>query len=82
MQFFKGWGVRNITLVDNSNVSYSNPVRQILFDYEDAVASRPKAEAAADHLKKIFPSLVSTYILNCFRDLVWKTVVLIYQLVF
>lgn len=30
------WGVRNITLVDNSNISHSNPVRQSLFTFQDA----------------------------------------------
>ena len=29
-----GWGVRNITLVDNGTVSYSNPVRQSLFSFK------------------------------------------------
>ncbi|KYB25457.1 Ubiquitin-like modifier-activating enzyme ATG7 [Tribolium castaneum] len=54
-----GWGVRNINFVDNSTVSYSNPVRQHLFTYEDAVKSKPKAEAAAESLHKIFPSINS-----------------------
>lgn len=57
--FLKAWGVRKITFVDNSNVSYSNPVRQSLFTYEDCVKSFPKAEAAASNLKKIFPGVVS-----------------------
>jgi ubiquitin-like modifier-activating enzyme ATG7 len=26
-----GWGIKNITFVDYSNVSYSNPVRQTLY---------------------------------------------------
>lgn len=47
------WGVRNITLVDNGTVSYSNPVRQPLFNFEDC--GKPKAETAANALKKIFP---------------------------
>ena len=29
-----GWGVRNITCVDNGKVSFSNPVRQSLFMFE------------------------------------------------
>ena len=29
-----GWGVRRITMVDNSTVSYSNPVRQSLFQFK------------------------------------------------
>lgn len=56
-----GWGVRNITLVDNGRVSYSNPVRQPLFDFDDCVGGgEPKAECAADKLTKIFPGVVST----------------------
>lgn len=47
-----GWGVRHITFVDNSRVSYSNPVRQSLYTFADCQAGgRPKAEAAADALK-------------------------------
>ncbi|XP_048742795.2 ubiquitin-like modifier-activating enzyme ATG7 isoform X2 [Ostrea edulis] len=53
-----GWGVRSITLVDNGKVSYSNPVRQTLFVFEDCVkGGKPKAEAAAEALKKIFPGV-------------------------
>lgn len=51
------WGVRNITFVDNATVSFSNPVRQNLFTYEDSVNMRPKSEAAADNLRKIFPGV-------------------------
>ncbi|XP_050304450.1 ubiquitin-like modifier-activating enzyme ATG7 [Anthonomus grandis grandis] len=53
------WGVREITFVDNSTVSFSNPVRQSLFTYEDSVQMRPKAEAAAQGLKRIFPGVKS-----------------------
>lgn len=49
------WGVRKITLVDNGTVSYSNPVRQPLFEFEDC--GKPKAETAAKSLKRIFPLL-------------------------
>ncbi|PWN21726.1 E1-like protein-activating [Microstroma glucosiphilum] len=53
-----GWGVRNITLVDSSRVSYSNPVRQPLFEFEDCLdGGEPKAACAADRLKKIFPGV-------------------------
>ena len=31
-----GWGVRTITFVDSGTVSYSNPVRQSLFTFEDS----------------------------------------------
>ncbi|RZC36926.1 ubiquitin-like modifier-activating enzyme ATG7 [Asbolus verrucosus] len=54
-----GWGVRNITFVDNATVSYSNPIRQHLFNYEDAVNNKLKAQAAADNLRKIFPAINS-----------------------
>ncbi|KAJ3212169.1 Autophagy protein 7 [Entophlyctis luteolus] len=53
------WGVRKITFVDNGNVSYSNPVRQPLFNFEDSIAGKPKAEAAADTMKKIFPGIMT-----------------------
>lgn len=56
-----GWGVRTITFVDSGVVSYSNPVRQTLFNFEDCVSgSTPKAQAAADALKRIFPSVQAT----------------------
>lgn len=32
-----GWGVRNITFLDSGRVSFSNPVRQPLFDFEDCL---------------------------------------------
>ncbi|ELR22555.1 autophagy protein, putative [Acanthamoeba castellanii str. Neff] len=54
-----GWGVRNITLVDNGLVSYSNPVRQSLFTFEDSLhGGKPKAAAAAHRLQQIFPGVV------------------------
>lgn len=53
------WGVRNVKFVDRSRVSFSNPVRQNLFTYEDSVKNKPKAEAAAESLKRIFPSINS-----------------------
>jgi len=54
------WGVRNITLVDNARVSFSNPVRQSLFEFADSVdGGKPKAVAAADRLKAIFPGVNS-----------------------
>ncbi|CAG8597959.1 17823_t:CDS:10 [Racocetra persica] len=55
-----GWGVRHITFVDNARVSFSNPVRQSLFFFEDCLeGGKPKASAAAENLKKIHPSVVS-----------------------
>ncbi|KAL6076176.1 Autophagy protein 7 [Balamuthia mandrillaris] len=53
-----GWGVRNITFVDNGKVSYSNPVRQSLFTFEDCKdGGKPKALTAAARLKDIFPDM-------------------------
>ena len=52
-----GWGARHITFVDNGKVSYSNPVRQSLYDFEDSknVGENYKAILAAKKLKQIFP---------------------------
>ena len=47
------WGFRNITFVDNSTVSHSNPVRQPLFEFQDV--GKPKGGCAAAALKRIFP---------------------------
>ena len=56
----KAWGVTNITFVDNSQVSYSNPVRQPLFKFEDCInGGKEKALAAADALKQIYPNVNS-----------------------
>lgn len=54
-----GWGVRDITLVDNGRVSYSNPARQCLFEFEDCENRAFKATAAAQRLRKIFPGVRS-----------------------
>ena len=54
-----GWGVKEITFVDNGRVSYSNPVRQCLFEFEDCEKRAFKAVAAAERLKKIFPGIES-----------------------
>ncbi|GAV29824.1 hypothetical protein PMKS-003329 [Pichia membranifaciens] len=55
------WGIRKITFVDNGKVSFSNPVRQPLFNYEDCLdGGSPKAETAAENLKKIFPLVDAT----------------------
>ncbi|NWH35939.1 ATG7 enzyme, partial [Chloropsis hardwickii] len=54
-----GWGVRKITFVDNAKISYSNPVRQPLYEFEDCLSGgKPKALAAAERLQKIFPGVV------------------------
>lgn len=53
-----GWGVRQITFVDNGKVSFSNPVRQPLFRYDDCVSGgRLKAERAAESLREIYPGV-------------------------
>ncbi|CAD6566603.1 MAG: Autophagy protein 7 [Tremellales sp. Tagirdzhanova-0007] len=56
-----GWGIRSITFVDSARVSYSNPVRQPLFDFEDCLnGGKPKAQTAAERLCKIFPGVNAT----------------------
>lgn len=52
-----GWGAIHITFIDNGKVSYSNPVRQSLYTFEDStkVDSNYKALLAAQKLKEIFP---------------------------
>ncbi|XP_051912735.1 uncharacterized protein LOC127595074 [Hippocampus zosterae] len=55
-----GWGIKKITFVDNGKVSYSNPVRQSLYTFEDStLGGKNKAETAAAALKTIFPGLDS-----------------------
>ena len=55
-----GWGVRHITLLDSSRVAYSNPVRQSLYNFEDCLeGGAPKAEAAAEALRRVFPGVVA-----------------------
>ncbi|OMH81739.1 Ubiquitin-like modifier-activating enzyme ATG7 [Zancudomyces culisetae] len=49
------WGVKKITLVDNGTISYSNPPRQPLFNFEDV--GKPKAICAAENIKKIYPGI-------------------------
>ncbi|XP_034389500.1 ubiquitin-like modifier-activating enzyme ATG7 [Cyclopterus lumpus] len=55
-----GWGVRRITFVDNAKISYSNPVRQPLYEFEDCLGGgKAKATAAVDRLTKIFPGVIA-----------------------
>lgn len=55
------WGVRKITFVDNANVSFSNPVRQPLFDHKDCLeGGARKAHRAAEALEEIYPNVDST----------------------
>ncbi|KAJ8714578.1 hypothetical protein PYW07_002803 [Mythimna separata] len=54
------WGFRHITFIDNGKVSYSNPTRQVLYNFQDCLnGGRDKAEAAADSLRNILPTAVS-----------------------
>lgn len=56
----KGWGVRTVTFVDNGSVSFSNPVRQPLFDFKDCLAGgAKKALRAAEALSEIYPGVNS-----------------------
>ncbi|PIO57164.1 ThiF family protein, partial [Teladorsagia circumcincta] len=57
------WGVKKITFVDNSFVSYSNPVRQSLSEFADAREARGKAETAAAALRRIYPSVEAEAVL-------------------
>jgi ubiquitin-like modifier-activating enzyme ATG7 len=53
-----GWGVRKITFIDNANVSFSNPVRQPLFTFNDCLdGGAKKAERAAQALQEIYPGV-------------------------
>jgi molybdopterin/thiamine biosynthesis adenylyltransferase len=54
------WGVRHISFVDAGRVSYTNPVRQPLFEHDDAHKECWKAQAAAEALTRIHPSVVAT----------------------
>ncbi|MBW0488272.1 hypothetical protein O181_027987 [Austropuccinia psidii MF-1] len=52
------WGVRKITFVDSAKVSFSNPVRQPLFEFQDCLdGGKPKAACAAASLKRIYPGI-------------------------
>ena len=53
-----GWGIRHISFVDSGRVAYANPVRQSLDEFRDCLdGGRPKAEAAAEALRRIFPAV-------------------------
>lgn len=53
-----GWGVRKITFVDYGAVSFSNPVRQPLFQFDDCLnGGKPKALRAAESLREIYPGV-------------------------
>lgn len=55
-----GWGVRKISFVDYGTVSFSNPVRQPLFDFKDCLeGGAKKAHRAAEALQEIYPGVDS-----------------------
>lgn len=54
--------MRHITFVDNGKVSFSNPVRQPLYQFQDSLeGGAPKAETAAKNLKSIQPTIVKNH---------------------
>lgn len=56
LRILLGWGFRKISLIDSGKVSYSNPVRQSLFTFEDAKVGASKASTAAHHALQIDPN--------------------------
>jgi hypothetical protein len=66
----QAWGVRKVTFVDSAKVSFSNPVRQPLFEFQDCLeGGKPKAACASAALKRIYPGLVSLFLLTITPDL-------------
>lgn len=52
------WGYTKLTFVDNGRVSYSNPVRQCLFTFDDSRAEDNfKATTAARRIAEIYPKV-------------------------
>ena len=56
LRILLGWGFRKISLIDSGKVSYSNPVRQSLFTFEDAKEGAAKASTAALRASQIDPN--------------------------
>lgn len=52
-----GWGIQDITFVDNGKVTYSNPARQNLFTIKNV--NEEKAPVAAKALREIVPGVKS-----------------------
>ncbi|XP_052894963.1 uncharacterized protein LOC128302231 [Anopheles moucheti] len=51
------WGITNITIVDCGKVSMSNPIRQTLYRFEDALnGGKSKATTASERLLEINPA--------------------------
>ncbi|RKF60169.1 Ubiquitin-like modifier-activating enzyme atg7 [Erysiphe neolycopersici] len=56
-----GWNFKTVTFVDNATVSFSNPVRQPLFNFSDCLdGGSKKALVAASALKNIYPGINAT----------------------
>ncbi|PUU74843.1 hypothetical protein B9Z19DRAFT_1103255 [Tuber borchii] len=52
------WGVHKITFIDSGTVSFSNPVRQPLYTFQDCIGGKTmKAIRAAEALKEIYPGV-------------------------
>jgi len=48
--------------VDNGKVSYSNPARQSLYNFQDCIdGGKSKSQAAAENLKSIFPGMITRH---------------------
>lgn len=61
------WGIKEMSIVDNAKISYSNPVRQTLYTFDDCAKSNSsfKAEAAATSLRRIHPTVnVKPYVFS------------------
>lgn len=73
-----GWGVRNITFLDSAKVSFSNPVRQPLFDFEDCLeGGKDKAATAAANLRRVYPGVVrKTYLLRYCKASLFRCLIL------
>ena len=54
------WGFTRITFVDSGGVSYSNPVRQSLYTWDDSRQGKSKAECAAERLRDVYPGVQSS----------------------
>ncbi|KAE8146260.1 hypothetical protein BDV25DRAFT_133081 [Aspergillus avenaceus] len=55
-----GWGITKITFVDNGSVSFSNPVRQPLYNFSDCLGGgATKAHRASQALSEIYPGAES-----------------------
>lgn len=59
--------------MDNSKVSYSNPVRQSLFTFADCLdGGSPKSRAAAESVTRIFPGMVCYLLLRSAAITLWE----------